>query len=144
MMEIIRVSKGTLYTIRKFNRRRDRIKNDLIFISHVELAEQGINDAFKMGPDILYNGFICPLIALSNDGISIQKLAVINEDDLINFDHSDGYPYFKCPCGTGHYVDPINYNYCTQGAGRVVYKIEDRKVLEWFIKHKKEKLLFQG
>lgn len=54
---------------RRFNRGRDRIKNDFIFISDAELAEQGIPDKFRMGYWLEYNGERRLIAGINKDGI---------------------------------------------------------------------------
>lgn len=61
--------------IRKFVRKRDRMRGDFVYISDAELAEQGIDDKFRMGYEIEYNGECRLILAISPDGIMIDTRA---------------------------------------------------------------------
>ena len=64
------------YELPKFTRTRDRIHagTGLIFISDEELAEQGLPAKTRVGDQLLYNGVVHSLRAISMTGILIWKL----------------------------------------------------------------------
>jgi hypothetical protein len=62
--------------MKAFNRSRERIHEGtgLVFISDVELAEQGIVDATRIGHQLEYNGVVHSIRGISAHGILIWKL----------------------------------------------------------------------
>lgn len=124
-------------TLLVFNRRRDRLSDKYVFISDVELAEQGINDEphALIGKTILYNGVAVPIVSAGRNNILFERFCVVT--DFIRF--VENVPRFECPCGL-HQVDAVNYNYCTQGQGRLLYDV-GADLRQWFHKNGKQHTL---
>lgn len=122
------------------NRSRDRRLDKYIYVSDVELAEQGVDKTpFDLvGRYILYNGVRTLVVGASNGGIIFGQSAVVTDAMFYRF--VQGVPTFNCPCGK-HTVNPHDYAFCTQGLGRLYYDLEDPATVDWFERNGRQHIL---